>query len=214
MLLVNEIFCSLQGEGVTMGYPAAFLRLTQCNLHCIWCDSKHAWHEGTELEIDAIIEQISLYRVNRLIVTGGEPLLQKEELDLLLRAIPDWHIEIETNGTIMPTAYQLARCSFNVSPKLSNAKNERNSTKKEAILQALNSDTVKSSFKFVVNNVADFDEIEQFAIDKDKIIIMPQGKNRAEIQATANNIIDEVIRRRYRFLSRLHVELWDNQRGK
>lgn len=214
MLLVNEIFLSIQGEGVTMGYPAVFLRLAKCNLHCTWCDTKHTWREWIELEIDEVIEQINLYGVNRLIVTGGEPLLQRDELDLLLQAIPDWDIEIETNGTIMPTAYQLAMCYFNVSPKLDNAKNDRNTTKKDTVLQVLNSDKVQASFKFVVNDVADLDEIEKFAIDKNKIIIMPQGTSRAEIKITANKIIDEVIRRRYRFLSRLHVELWDNQRGK
>ena len=107
---VPEIFHSLQGEGVSCGKPSVFVRLSQCNLHCIWCDTAYTWNfQGTEflhrddapgvprkfdraqetidLTVEALADRLVSQPCRRIIFTGGEPLLQQRELgDLVQRA--------------------------------------------------------------------------------------------------------------------------------
>lgn len=125
----DKVFFSVQGEGQTMGMPAVFLRLHNCNLSCGWCDTRYTWdktkpeywQESVDWTIAHAIEQISSYPCTRLVMTGGEPLLQQAGITKLVVAIPKWEIEIETNGTVQPVRNLAERCQFNVSPKLSNS---------------------------------------------------------------------------------------------
>src|SRR3954468_10173863 len=88
MLKVSEIFESLQGEGVSTGMPCIFVRLAQCNLHCTWCDTKYTWDferyryedEGREVTAREIAERVNATVSRRLVLTGGEPLLQQRPL--------------------------------------------------------------------------------------------------------------------------------------
>jgi 7-carboxy-7-deazaguanine synthase len=118
MLLVNEIFYSIQGEGPDAGKPAVFLRLFGCNLCCMWCDTKQAWNDqipishsalsswprgkfqiksNFQIPISKILQQIKSYPSKHLVITGGEPLLQQNGLIPLVKALKSWHIEVETN---------------------------------------------------------------------------------------------------------------------
>lgn len=101
---VVEIFKSLQGEGRAQGQPATFLRLAGCNLNCAWCDTQYARtaDAGREMSADEIIRRITAMGCRRICVTGGEPLLQKEDLILVLKHLAGegYEISIETNGTI------------------------------------------------------------------------------------------------------------------
>jgi 7-carboxy-7-deazaguanine synthase len=105
---IAEIFRSLQGEGRNQGKPCLFIRLAGCNLHCHWCDTPYAQTGGTEISIDTVLEQV--WRVNTpyVCITGGEPLLQADELELLLIPLHTrgTAIDIETNGTINFTRLQ------------------------------------------------------------------------------------------------------------
>ena len=99
---VVEIFRSIQGEGRSQGYPSIFLRLAGCNLDCAWCDTRYAREGGTDMSCNKIIRMISAYPGKRLCITGGEPLLQHDQLLPLLGGLHEkgYQIEIETNGTI------------------------------------------------------------------------------------------------------------------
>lgn len=99
---VFEIFRSIQGEGRSQGYPSIFLRLAGCNLDCTWCDTRYAREGGTDMPCDEITGRISAYPGKRLCITGGEPLLQQDQLLPLLAGLHEegYQIEIETNGTI------------------------------------------------------------------------------------------------------------------
>lgn len=98
---IIEIFRSIQGEGSSQGYPTIFLRLAGCNLSCAWCDTRYAREGGTELSCKQIVQAISELTGNRLCITGGEPLLQGDELLPLLAHLNNngYLIVIETNGT-------------------------------------------------------------------------------------------------------------------
>ena len=77
MMRVNEIFHSLQGEGFNTGTPAVFIRFSGCNLQCTFCDTQH--QDGKEMTEGDIIEEVSRYKANLVVVTGGEPALQLTE---------------------------------------------------------------------------------------------------------------------------------------
>lgn len=101
---VYEIFTSFQGEGNNQGRRCTFLRLAGCNLDCRWCDTPHARDPGAGIEMskDEIIDAIQENGVGYVCITGGEPLLQMENLLVVLRTLSlrGYEIEIETNGTI------------------------------------------------------------------------------------------------------------------
>ena len=97
---INEIFYSLQGEGVTMGIPTAFVRLTGCNLRCDWCDTLFAYDEGEEMSIEEVIDAIEEMGTKQVCVTGGEPLIQKQTIDLIDKLIDlQYLVVLETNGS-------------------------------------------------------------------------------------------------------------------
>jgi len=99
MWKVNEIFCSLQGEGFNTGTASVFIRLSGCNLHCAFCDTQH--EEGTMMSLPEIVEEVMHYPTAPLIVlTGGEPSLWiNEDFVRGLKQMTGKRIAIETNGT-------------------------------------------------------------------------------------------------------------------
>ncbi|HXR24059.1 MAG TPA: radical SAM protein [Candidatus Binataceae bacterium] len=98
-LRVNEIFYSIQGESTWAGLPCVFIRLTGCNLRCVWCDTAYAFYEGRHQTIDAIVAQVRSYHCNLVEVTGGEPLLQKDVHALFAALLAnDYTVMVETSG--------------------------------------------------------------------------------------------------------------------
>lgn len=94
---VNEIFYSLQGEGLHTGTPAVFLRLSGCNLKCPFCDTKH--ESFTEMTEKQIVEQVSAFPSRTIVITGGEPMLQLTATLTQLLHNAGFAIHIETNGS-------------------------------------------------------------------------------------------------------------------
>jgi len=83
VLLINEIFHSIQGEGTHAGEPMVFVRLTGCPLRCVWCDTAYAFHEGQALSLEEMVTRVKGYGCPQVEVTGGEPLAQKACYELL-----------------------------------------------------------------------------------------------------------------------------------
>lgn len=99
-LKINEVFYSIQGESSYAGRPCVFVRLTGCNLRCSYCDTVHAYEEGTWQDVDAVVEQISSFNCRLVEITGGEPLLQ-EDTPILVKELLGRRYEVilETNGS-------------------------------------------------------------------------------------------------------------------
>ena len=104
-MVITEIFKSIQGEGTRAGLPCIFVRLTGCNLRCVWCDTEYAFHGGTKFALDEVLEKVRRLagdgpgRVSLVEITGGEPLLQPETpvlAEKLLKA--GYTMMIETSG--------------------------------------------------------------------------------------------------------------------
>lgn len=100
-LLVTEIFFSIQGETSHTGLPYIFIRLTGCNLRCSYCDSAYAFHGGTKMSLDEVLQKISEYPTKNVLLTGGEPLLQRGTLPLIQKLNTlGYTVSIETHGEV------------------------------------------------------------------------------------------------------------------
>ncbi len=100
-LNINEIFYSLQGESNYAGYPCVFIRLSECNLRCSYCDTQYAFGKGKSLAISSIMEQVKAFPCKLVEITGGEPLYQDDVADLFtVLHDADYKILLETNGSL------------------------------------------------------------------------------------------------------------------
>ena len=101
VLQVTEIFHSIQGESSQAGWPCVFVRLTGCNLRCVWCDTAYAFHGGRRMSVEEVLVEVEQYRCPMVELTGGEPLLQPEAIplmeDLLRRG---YRVLLETGGSL------------------------------------------------------------------------------------------------------------------
>ena len=100
-MFVSEIFRSLQGEGKNQGRPCTFIRLAGCNLRCAWCDTSYAQEGGRNMSVGEVLDRVWLQNGKHICITGGEPLLQHDEVLELLKklSLHGYSVEIETNGT-------------------------------------------------------------------------------------------------------------------
>jgi 7-carboxy-7-deazaguanine synthase len=100
-LRVTEIFCSLQGESRSAGWPTAFVRLTGCPLRCSWCDTAYAFTGGEEMTLASVVERVAGFGVEHVTVTGGEPLAQAGCRALLTALCEAGHaVSLETSGAL------------------------------------------------------------------------------------------------------------------
>jgi|KBSSwiStaDraftv2_1062776.scaffolds.fasta_scaffold14823_7 7-carboxy-7-deazaguanine synthase len=101
VLRVNEIFHSIQGESTHAGRPCVFVRLTGCPLRCVWCDTAYAFHEGTPMSVEAIVERVVSYGCPLVEVTGGEPLAQPRSIELMGALLGQGlEVLLETSGAL------------------------------------------------------------------------------------------------------------------
>ena len=100
-MVVNEIFYSIQGETTRAGLPCVFVRLTGCDLRCVYCDSEYAFHEGTKMTADEVVGAVARHSCRFVTITGGEPLLQDEVFPLMRRLADDgYDLQVETSGAV------------------------------------------------------------------------------------------------------------------
>jgi 7-carboxy-7-deazaguanine synthase len=115
-LLVTEIFHSLQGETSLSGIPFTFIRLTGCNLRCVYCDSAYAFKGGTRMSEEEVMTRVRQVGAKEVLLTGGEPLLQRGTLPLIHRLKAEgYRVSIETHGEVpIREASALARIVMDI----------------------------------------------------------------------------------------------------
>jgi 7-carboxy-7-deazaguanine synthase len=220
---IAEIFYSVQGEGSLVGVPSVFVRTSGCNLRCAWCDTPYtSWQpEGEERALDSILTEVASYPAKHAVVTGGEPMIAPEIVELTerLRA-RGLHITIETAGTVFaPVACDL----MSISPKLANSTPEGSwATQHERlrfqpdVLRRLMS-AYDYQLKFVVAQPGDLVEIQQMLdaleANRGKVILMPEGIDASVLHERGLWLVEIAKREGFRFSPRLHVDLWGNRRG-
>lgn len=234
MLKISERFYSIQGEGKSAGVPAYFLRLKSCNLLCggigtdkdgllhdgaTWrCDTIEVWLKGFEEDIYPIVDEyLATPESTRLIITGGEPLLQQRAIIKMLQLIPARRlIEIETNGTIMPDPFLWGRVQWNISPKLSNSGMRFEKRVRSKVLNRLAG--FDSQFKFVISSEEDLSEVFQTYIHgcdlpKKCCWLMPAAETREQLNEVGPKVIELAKQYGLNFSNRLHIQIWDKKTG-
>jgi 7-cyano-7-deazaguanosine (preQ0) biosynthesis protein QueE len=221
-----EIFASIQGEGVSAGLPSTFIRLAICNLRCAWCDTAYTWdwerydraEQTMPLSIDDACDAITALPPRNVVITGGEPLLQRRQLGTLVQQLKasGYRVEVETNGTVSPAELRELVDQFNVSPKLAHSGNEGVIRIDPPVLREFAA-CDNANFKFVVQDEADLAEVEdlrrRFAIPADRVVLMPEGRTAAELAARSPWLAETCTQRGYRFSTRLHILIWGDKRG-
>src|SRR5271169_3609241 len=98
---ICEMFMSIQGESTYAGIPCVFIRLSGCNLRCVYCDTAYAYEEGREMTEDDVFKQAVSYGIKTVEITGGEPLMQEEVFSLITRLLDSgFKVLVETNGSV------------------------------------------------------------------------------------------------------------------
>lgn len=225
-LAVSEIFGpTFQGEGPSTGRQAVFLRMAMCNLKCVWCDTKYTWDWTqyskadqveimTDSQISNRLTELDPYSHALLVVTGGEPMLQQDNLSYVIG--PQLRkVEIETNGTIEPRIFGTG-ITYNVSPKLANSGNDLNKRYNFDALRIYN--RTNSRFKFVCATPADVLEVGGIVkacnLDPAKIWIMPEGNTREQQERNLQAIWQTVLSSGWNLTMRMHVQIWNGERGR
>jgi 7-carboxy-7-deazaguanine synthase len=224
---VSEVFYSVQGEGMLAGVPSVFIRLSGCNLRCVWCDTPYSsWQpEGEDISLEALVESARATGAKHIVITGGEPMIFDEVVPLT-KQLKDagFHITIETAATV----YQPVACDLmSLSPKLANstphdreegrwaAQHERLRYQPDVLRRLMNE--YPYQLKFVVSKPEDLDEIEKIlketGADRDRVILMPEGTSTETIRKRAQWVVEICKRKGFRYGPRLHVDIFGNRRG-
>lgn len=230
-----EIFASLQGEGPNMGVPVAFVRLSRCNLACAWCDTAYTWRfEGDNrphrdgiaferkanqvtLSPEETAARIAALGQNRLVITGGEPLLQASALAEMLGHLPDISVEIETNGTVAPPVRLDVRVDqYNVSPKLAHSGNPGDLALLPERLDAWAVDP-RAYLKFVIAAPEDVDEVlalqRRYRFRPERVFLMAEGTDSATQRERQAWLSELCLKHGFRMSDRLHIHLYGDTRG-
>ncbi len=230
-----EIFASLQGEGRSAGLPCTFVRLSRCNLACSWCDTAYTWRfEGDNrphrdgLAFERSTNQVTLSEEdtaarimalggNRLVITGGEPLLQGAALARMVALLEGHAVEIETNGSIQPhPALDSLVSQYNVSPKLSHSGNPVELALISERLTAWASDP-RAWFKFVVASPADVAEVAALVsahdLPRERVMLMPEGTSSEVLRSRESWLAPLCLEHGFGMSDRLHIHLYGDTRG-
>jgi 7-carboxy-7-deazaguanine synthase len=230
-LPIAETFYSIQGEGKLVGTPSFFIRVSGCNLRCVWCDTPYAsWNpETTTKTLDELVQLAAHSKSKHVVITGGEPMIfaQLDALCTKLK-VKGHHITIETAGTV----YKEVLCDLlSVSPKLANSTPISDARDPEGIwtrrheerrlqpkvLQQLLDHYPDRQLKFVVSGEGDIPEIENILAklkgwDKDDVLLMPEGTS-PPLPRRKAWLTKTCLQRGWRYCGRLHLELFGHKRG-
>ena len=225
---ISEIFYSIQGEGKLAGVPSVFIRTSGCNLRCTWCDSPYtSWEpEGEQMELDAVLESLTDFATEYVVLTGGEPMIATEVTELTRRLKDNgYHITLETAATVWKDVV----CDLaSISPKLENSTPwDRDSGKFADSHEAkrINVDVIRRfmslgdyQLKFVVDEPRDLAEVETLLarispFESSNVLLMPQGVIEADLAARGRWIAEICKQRGFRYCPRLQIALFGHERG-
>ncbi len=205
---ICEIFRSIQGEGLTMGVPTVFVRAVGCNLRCAWCDTMYSMDGGTEMTVPEIMEKVGTCRT--VCVTGGEPMLQKDILELLDALLKTGKkVVLETNGSVdlkdVPDHPEMMISMDIKCP--SSGMSDRMLDSNIPLLR------MKDQLKFIIKDQADFDYavgyLKEHTVRTNVIFGPVGGTDRLEwlVQSVLDNNVDA------RVLPQLHKIIWGDRKG-
>lgn len=208
-MIVNEIFFSIQGEGLYIGTPMVFVRFTGCNLRCKWCDTKYAWEEGREMNLEEIVLEVKKYPAEWVCLTGGEPLLQKDIYKLMDKFLAmGYRVLVETNGSV---SIEEIPCEENVIIDMdiktpSSGMSEFNNYSNIELLGS------KDYVKFVIEDEVDYNFMKDILRSyemKCEVVAQPEGNK--NLKYLAEKVLADGLG--VRVLPQLHKIIWGDRRG-
>lgn len=232
---------TIQGEGKLTGVPSLFIRLAGCNLKCIWkneygdvseCDTSHAsfrlvgTYNASEDEVFRIVVN-NTDTINHIVITGGEPLLQAASLVSLCRMLKshkNYHITIETNGTIFNTELSSYIDLFSISPKLNSSVLDKDLIKRididvlDKYIAYANKYSKDFQLKFVFAQDNDIPEIDEILAKlqgwkPEDVLLMPLGGNMTELKKNKDKVLFYCLLKGWRYCDRLHLSLFSVNEG-
>lgn len=231
---VNTVYdrVTIQGEGAHAGTRCTFVRLYGCNLHCRWCDSAETWDthgdngiaypyrmNSQHWSVADIAASVAQLDVDVCIITGGEPLLQRDDL-LDLTAMLGMYgiaVHVETNGTLRPGDLAHHVEYFAVSPKLPSAE-----AGPAIALPVLREFALlgwqRAGFKVVVSNLDELAEaaalFDDIGVERRARWVMPEGITHDRVEAGLVELTEAALAHGFNVTGRQHVMLWGNERGR
>ena len=208
MLEVTEIYKSVQGESTYMGLPCIFIRLTGCNLRCVWCDTTHAFYGGEKLSIHQIIDKVKSYDIKLVEITGGEPLLQKEVFPLMESLLKnEFKVMLETSGSL---------AIKNVPAKVLNIidlKCPGSGEENKNLWENLNHLTPTDEIKFVIADKADYEwskkVLQDYELDKKVPVLFSPVFEKLKLKDLTEWILEDNLP--VRIHTQLHKYIWDQK---
>jgi 7-carboxy-7-deazaguanine synthase len=229
-MLISEIYCSLQGEGLLTGAPSVFVRTSGCNLRCDFCDTPFAsWNpQGDSLRIEEIVHRIHQVSggAKHVVITGGEPMIAKDVAELCekIRSC-GFHITIETAGTVfLEVDCQL----MSISPKFGNSDPtvaRAGGWRRRHIASRYQPEVVSKliseydfQLKFVLDIPEDIEEILDYLAvlgqpAGNRVLLMPQGVEQEALEKRRRWLEPLCEENGFCFCPRMHIEWYGNLRG-
>jgi 7-carboxy-7-deazaguanine synthase len=210
---INEIFKSVQGEGLLMGVPTLFIRTAGCDLRCVWCDTPYALLEsqGTEWSLDAIISETERHGTSDVCLTGGDPLMQMDDSLKLIAALiaKGYRVLLETSG-----AYPIEHMPFTerliISMDLKlpgSGMEDRNRFENISFLRKWD------QLKFIIAGRKDYDYAKRLLSEYDihcEVIATPVGGK--DLRWLAERVLEDNLK--IRVLPQMHKYIWGDERGR
>lgn len=210
---ISEIFLSIQGEGVEIGLPTVFLRLFACDLRCTWCDSMYAveGRDFKDISVEDVKREIEGLGCKRVCITGGEPLVQRSEVEALARNLIDegYSIVLETGGhREPPPIFWTEGCLISMDCKCPSSKMEGRMD--FSLFERLRSG---DQLKFVIQDETDYEYakgiLRRYRIRANVVFQPVHGTS---LKWLTERVLEDRLER-VRVLPQLHKIIWGETRG-
>ena len=206
ILKINEIFKSIQGESTHMGIPCTFIRLTYCNLRCSYCDTEYSFHEGKDMSIAEILDEIKPMNTKLVEVTGGEPMLQENVIPLMKELLKNkYEVLLETSGAI-----SLKEVPDEVK-KIVDFKCPSSDMSDKNLWSIVDELNTEDEIKFVIGNRGDYnwtkDKITKYNLNKQWTVLISPVFDKITLDKLAKWILEDNLDVRLQL--QMHKYIWD-----
>lgn len=201
---ISEVFSSIQGEGKYTGYPALFVRLSGCNRSCSFCDSQYH-KKGKRVTLVDAISLIKKSKLNTVIFTGGEPLLQYDALLEIVKAIPNKVFHIESNGDLL-TVEKLNELKYYFTYMAFSPKCKETAARLSRYIEGNRN---LMDIKVVTNLTTTGKDMLRYAT-----VLMPLSVfNSKQDKITQQEVWNYAVKHNLRYSQRIHIDVWGKKRS-